>query len=364
MPDWHVWTSPDLVHWEHATTILPTQTYIGNSSECWAVDVARSADGSTFAFYFSHGGSDTGVMTATDPALSDAKDALGRPLLAASTTKPPAVHVTSLTRGAYDPTVLVDDDATTYLCLGLRLGGSYIIARLEPSLVALAEEPHAIVVLPHPATGATMPGDDKSTLHKHLDTYYLSAGAWYATASFVYGPYTFRGSSNPQVTRNSTSRTFGLTHQAHGRYFTFRGQWFHVWCEFISENNTGTKDPESPNYRYRDSWMVYTHYLENGEMEDDWNFLDAHGSTGVGQYDASWEQIEAEWYMIAAHADKVQPVVQPARGVSVQGSRWTAEHNGLVVRARAIISCRSTRGCRRRPARQLEHNKVVRRIVD
>eukprot|EP01052_Picozoa_sp_SAG31_P086239 SAG31_NODE_46864_length_252_cov_1.339869_1_plen_29_part_10 len=20
--------------------------------------------------------------------------------------------------------------------------------------------------------------------------------------------------------------------QAHGRYFTFRGQWFHVWCEF------------------------------------------------------------------------------------------------------------------------------------
>eukprot|EP01051_Picozoa_sp_SAG22_P006830 SAG22_NODE_461_length_10216_cov_25.124543_9_plen_84_part_00 len=76
------------------------------------------------------------------------------------------------------------------------------------------------------------------------------------------------GSSNPQVTRafpdeqnTNTSRTFGLTHQAHGRYFTFRGQWFHVWCEFISENNTGTKDPEAPRYSYRDSWMVYTHYL-------------------------------------------------------------------------------------------------------
>lgn len=213
MPDWHVWTSPDLVNWEHATTILPTQTYIGNSTECWAVDVARSADGSTFAFFFSHGGSDTGIMTATNPELSDAKDALGRPLLAASKATPPAVHVTNLTRGAYDPTVLVDDDATTYICLGLRLGGSYIIARLEPSLVALAEEPRAIIVLPDPVTGAAMPGDDKSTLHKHLDKYYLSAGAWYATASSVYGPYTFRGSSNPQVTRNNTSRTFGLTRE-------------------------------------------------------------------------------------------------------------------------------------------------------
>ncbi len=94
--------------------------------------------------------------------------------------------------------------------------------------------------------------------------------------------------------------------QAHGRYFTFRGQWFHVWCEFISENNTGTTDPESPIYRYRDSWMVYTHYLENGEMEDDWNFLDAHGPTGVGQYDATWEHIEAEWFMVGTHVDKLQ----------------------------------------------------------
>ena len=307
MPDWHVWTSRDLVNWEHATTILPTQTYIGSSTECWAVDVARSADGSTFAFFFSHGGSDTGVMTATNPTLSDAKDALGRPLLAAShDSSPPAVHVTNLTRAAYDPTVLVDDDATAYLCLGLRLGGSYIIARLEPSLVDLAEEPRAIVVLPDPVTGATMPGDDKSTLHKRLGTYYLSAGAWYATALNVYGPYTFRGSSNPQVTRTNSSRSFGLTHSAHGRYFTWRGQWFHVWCEFLSENNTGTKDPASPIYKYRDSWMVYTHYLTNGEMEDDWNYLDAHGAAGVGQYDASWKQIEAEWFMVGTHIDKVQ----------------------------------------------------------
>jgi hypothetical protein len=201
---------------------------------------------------------------------------------------------------------LVDDDATAYLCVGLRLGGSYVIARLEPNLVALSEEPRSIVVLPDPVSGGTMPGDDKSTLHKHAGTYYLSAGAWYATASSVYGPYTFRGSSSPQVTRANASRSFGLSHQAHGRFFAFRGQWFHVWCEFISENNTTTKDPEAPTYHYRDSWMVYTHYLENGEMEDDWNFLDAHGQTGVGQYDAAWKLVEAEWYMAGTHVAKIQ----------------------------------------------------------
>jgi arabinoxylan arabinofuranohydrolase len=171
MPDWHVWSSPDLVTWTHDTTILPTQTYIGNNSgnkqQCWAADVARSADGSTFAFFFSHGGSDTGVMTATTPDLSDARDALNRPLVASSSqpTKLPAVHVTNLTDGAYDPTVIVDTDGSTYICLGVRLHGSYAIARLTPSLIGLAEPLRAVVVLPDPATGAPMPGDDKSTLH-------------------------------------------------------------------------------------------------------------------------------------------------------------------------------------------------------
>ena len=112
------------VHWTHVTTIFPNQTYIGNNQgrtqECWATDVARSADGKTFAFYFSHGGSDTGVMTATTPTLADAKDALNRPLVASShqPTKPAATHVTNLTRAAYDPTVLVDSDGSTYICLG------------------------------------------------------------------------------------------------------------------------------------------------------------------------------------------------------------------------------------------------------
>jgi hypothetical protein len=51
---------------------------------------------------------------------------------------------------------------------------------------------------------------------------------------------------------------------------------------------------------YRESWMTYLHYKENGDMVDDEAFLVAHGETGVGQYDALWEKIEAEWYMAAS----------------------------------------------------------------
>ena len=69
-----------------------------------------------------------------------------------------------------------------------------------------------------------------------------------------------------------------------------------MWCEFVSEHNAGA--PAKHHYAYRDSWMTYTHYLANGDMTDDWNFLDRHGAAGVGQYDAGWPRVEAEWPVI------------------------------------------------------------------
>ena len=32
-PEWHVWRSHDLVHWEDITTILPSQTYMEDTEE-------------------------------------------------------------------------------------------------------------------------------------------------------------------------------------------------------------------------------------------------------------------------------------------------------------------------------------------
>lgn len=52
--------------------------------------------------------------------------------------------------------------------------------------------------------------------------------------------------------------------------------------------------------------MTYTHYTSNGGMVDDWNFLNLHGATGVGQYHSNWARIEAEWFMSATDTEKVQ----------------------------------------------------------
>jgi len=102
------------------------------------------------------------------------------------------------------------------------------------------------------------------------------------------------------------ARTFGDTSQGHGLFFAWKTQWFHVWCEFLSQNNTG-KAVAKPGYdRWRDTWMTYTHYRANGELVDDWRFLDLYGATGVGQYSAAWPLIEAEWFMSAAACEKIQ----------------------------------------------------------
>ena len=323
MVDWNVWTSTDLIHWRHVTTISPQQTYMKNSPTlhplrrrqldlrysgnlaAWACDVVKL--NGTYGFFFSNGGTDMGVMLASNPSLSDAVDALGHPLVSAkaSPSYPPADTETDSTEGAYDPTLLLDEDGSAYLCFGYRHPSlsSYMLARLEDSLSELAEEPRVVVVLPNPETGDSMPGSDKPTLHLRQGVYYLSAGTFYATATNVYGPYTYRGATLPHSLR---SRTFGLTGQAHGRFFMWHEQWFHVWCVFVDQNNTGVPVPRRTYHRWRESWMTYTHYGNNNTMIDDWRFLDRHGRTGVGQYDARWNKVEAEWFMQATACIKYQ----------------------------------------------------------
>lgn len=182
-----------------------------------------------------------------------------------------------------------------------------MIARLNGAADGLAEPLRPVVFLPR-ADGATQSSDDKPTLHLRDGVFYLSSGTVYSTSDNVYGPYTFRGSTGPAL-EDRPHRNYGLTVQAHGRYFTWKSQWFHVWCEFISQNNTALEAASHLSgplrkkgyYAYRDSWMTYTHYRQNGAMIDDVAFLDQDtGRLGVGQYDAKWARVEAEWYMQAA----------------------------------------------------------------
>lgn len=270
MPDWHIWSSDDLVDWKHERTIYPTETYMGKSNDCWAPDI--ECKNGKYYFYFSNKNIDTGVMVGDSPS-GPFKDALGKPMLPQDLTP----------TKEYDPTVLIDDDEnqTPYIAFGHHRSADpayyFCIARMNDNMISLAEEPREIKII---GDTNALSGNDKPTLHKRNGIYYLSAGSHYAIATNVYGPYTKTG--------NSGNGEYGLTPKAHGNYFAWNNQWFHTWCHFYLGKDVG---------RFRQSYITYIHYKENGEMVSDTDFLDQHFETGVGQYDATWEKIEAEWYM-------------------------------------------------------------------
>ncbi|WP_092579711.1 family 43 glycosylhydrolase [Hyunsoonleella jejuensis] len=278
MPDWKIWSSEDLIHWKLETTILPTDTYMGESKSCWATDAAYK--NGSYYFYFSNGNIDTGVMIGDSP-IGPFKDALGKPLLPKDLTK----------IKEYDPTVIIDDDTTKtpYIAFGHYRRNDpdyyYMIAKLGEDMVSLAEYPKEIIIN---GNGKVLGGNDKPNIHKKNGLYYLSAGSHYATSKNIYGPYTRVGNSG-------YDNKYGLSGKAHGNYFDWNNQSFHTWCHFHLGKDIA---------RYRESYISYLHYKDNGEMVTDVDFLDKHFAFGVGQYDANWNKIEAEWYMKAEGLDK------------------------------------------------------------
>ena len=282
MPDWHIWSSDDLIHWKHERTIDPTETYMGKSTECWATDMGTR--NGKYYFYFSQGNRTTGVMVSDRPE-GPFKDALGKPMLTEDLTS----------SREYDPTILTDDDKnkTPYIIFGHHrdfdptLG--YFIAEMNDDMVSLKTKPVKIQLT---GNSEVLSGNDKPNIHKYNGTYYLSAGSHYATSKNIYGPYEKRGNSGNEV---SAQGNYGLTAQAHGNYFQWKNQWFHTWCKFHLTKEVA---------RYRESYITYLHYKKNGEMVTDTVLLNKHFSNGVGQYHAYWDKIEAEWYMASQNTVK------------------------------------------------------------
>ncbi len=286
MPDWNIWSSVDLIHWSHEATIKPEDTYMGVSNNCWAPDVAEK--NGSYYFYFSNGNVNTGVMKASSPAGSF-KDALGKPLLPES-----------LTPGKeYDPTILMDDDEQAYIVFGHYREAdkdlNYYIAKLGDDMISLSETPKEIEIS---GDMNVLKGNDKPNLHKRNGIYYLSAGTHYATSENIYGPFIRTGETG--------NGKHGLDSRAHGNFFEWNSQWFHTWCHFYLGKDVA---------RYRESYIGYLHYKNNGDMVDDTTFLNTHFETGVGQYDAGWEKIEAEWYMAAGNVEKKE---NPNWGFEIQ----------------------------------------------
>jgi hypothetical protein len=258
MKDWRVYSSTDLVHWQLETIISPADNYMDDDShECWAGDAATR--NGQYYFYFSERSRTIGVMSSARPD-GPYKDALGHPLT-----------------DMHDPTILINDDPdrTPYIVYGAKEKGGYHIAQLNEDMTSLAEEPKRIDIQGSEWERAPE-WMDKNFIFKYDSLYYLSWGRDYATAANIYGPYTCQG---------KVGEGHGLSPYAHGSFFWWKGQFYHIWCYYIR-----------PGFKYRESILTYCHIDDDGRIVTDTDFLDQHFSHGVARYQADWERIEAEWY--------------------------------------------------------------------
>ncbi|MEN8825422.1 MAG: family 43 glycosylhydrolase [Wenyingzhuangia sp.] len=282
MEDWWVWSSPDLVNWTYQNTLKPEQTYIGKPFEgCWATDVA-SRNGKYY-WYFSEKNRQAGVVVGNTPT-GPWKDLLGKPLLSEELTP----------TDEYDM-VLFEEDGEHYIIFGVW---DYYIAKLNDDMISLAESPKKIEILnprgPYNQDGLNpeRPTDDKPFVHKYKDKYYLSWGCFYAMSDYLYGPYKYKGTV---ITQESFAEGYdaptwpnGFLQGRHGSFFEWHNQWYYAYCDI---SQTG-------NRWFRDTFISYVHYRENGEM----NPIRIDG-IGVGNYTADLP-IEAEDYFKSEGFDK------------------------------------------------------------
>jgi len=259
MKEWQIFSTTDLVNWEKRGVISPTDNYMdNNSTDCWAADA--STRNGNYYFYFSDRKRGVGVMSSDSPT-GPYKDALGKALVSPM----------------HDPTIIINDDKNKipYLLYGDKEGGGFHIARLNEDMISLAEQPKPIEIKGKEWEAAPQ-WMDKSYIFKHKENYYLSWGRDYAISKNIYGPYDCAG---------AVGFGFDLSEYAHGSFFWWKGQFYHIWCYYIR-----------PGYKYRESIITYCHFTDEGKIITDTNFLDNHFETGVGQYKANWEKIEAEWF--------------------------------------------------------------------
>ncbi len=272
MDDWWIWSSPDLVNWTQRSVLKPEDIYIGKPfSSCWATDAAYR--NKKYYWYLSEGNQQTGVVVGDTP-VGPWKDPLGKPLLTSEMTS----------TDEYDMTVF-EDNGEHYILFGVW---EYFIAKLNPDMISLAETPKKIVINNPFGPYGKGKTDDKCFVHKYKGKYYLSWGCFYAMSDNLYGPYDYKDTT---IKKESFATGYdaptwpnGFLQGRHGSFFEWHNQWYFTYCDI---SQTG-------NRYFRDTFISYIHYKENGEIAT----MRVDG-IGVGNYKTSQSKIEAEDYFRA-----------------------------------------------------------------
>ncbi|MEQ8240316.1 MAG: carbohydrate-binding protein, partial [Cyclobacteriaceae bacterium] len=138
-------------------------------------------------------------------------------------------------------------------------------------------------------TNTKRPTDDKPFMHSRDGKYYLSWGCFYAISDNVYGPFEYVGSVMDSTSfidgLESPTWPNGFLQGRHGSFFEWHNQSYFAYCDI---SQTG-------NRYFRDTFISYIHYKENGEIAPIRVDL-----IGVGNYEAGKGRIEAEDYFEAS----------------------------------------------------------------
>lgn len=245
--EWLCYSTRDMKTWtDHGAVLKPTDFSWG-VGEAWASQVVEKEG--EFYFYTTVQAGPPYNSKVVGVAVSDSPtgpftDPIGKPLITDDMTPNGA-------RGWWndiDPTVLVDDDGTPWMCWG---NGTCFLVKLKPNMTEL-DGPIQVIDLPKFVEGPW--------LHKRGGLYYLTYASMgegretiaYATAPTMDGPWTYRG-----LLTGMAENSFTI----HPGIAEFRGQNY-----LFYHNAVLTLNGISGATGLRSVCVDYLYYLPDGRM--------------------------------------------------------------------------------------------------
>lgn len=220
MPDWHVFSSTDMVHWKDYGAVLSPHIFSWATGDAYAAQcIERNGKFYWYVATFhkkdslSDGGAAIGVAVSDRPT-GPFKDAIGKALITNEMT-------TDMKYGwdDIDPTVFIDDDQQAYLFWG---NGSCKWIKLKSNMVEAASPIHTFKPK-HYIEGPWV--------FKRKGIYYLVyAGAGtkpemieYCTADNIEGPWNYRGIIQDNVENSFTTHPGIIDYKGESYFFYHNG---------------------------------------------------------------------------------------------------------------------------------------------
>ncbi|KAL2870740.1 glycoside hydrolase family 43 protein [Aspergillus lucknowensis] len=220
MLDWRVFSTTDMVNWQHHPTPMSLETFSWSDAQAWAGQVVARND--RFYYYVPIRNSATGGMSigvgVSDTVVGPYEDAIGGPLLE---------------NNEIDPTVFIDDDGQAYLYWGnpnlwyVKLNEDMISYSGEITQVELTAE--GFGERPDNADRPTM-FEEGPWLTKRDDLYYMiyaanccSEDIRYSTGPSATGPWTYQGVIMPSQGASFTNHPAVIDYRNASYFFYHNG---------------------------------------------------------------------------------------------------------------------------------------------